>query len=146
MKKLLVVAAGLVLGTVASASAADLAVHPYTKAPPPVVATVYDWSGFYIGANGGWGQAHNCWDFVTVAGTIVPNGCTNQSGGIIGGQFGYRWQTGQFVFGLEGQGDWADIGSSHISLVRPSRLKSKSTALVSSLAKSVTPRTQHCYI
>jgi outer membrane immunogenic protein len=35
-----------------SASAADLAVHPYTKAPPAVVAA-YDWSGFYLGVNGG---------------------------------------------------------------------------------------------
>jgi outer membrane immunogenic protein len=120
MKKFLLVAVSLLaLGTAAPASAADLAAHPYIKAPPPVVATIYDWSGFYIGANGGWGQAHNCWDFVTVAGAVLPNGCTNQSGGIIGGQLGYRWQTGQFVFGLEGQGDWADISSSHISVINP---------------------------
>ena len=33
----------------------------------------------------------------------------DQSGGVIGGQIGYRWQANQFVFGLEAQGDWADI-------------------------------------
>ena len=33
-----------------------------------VVAPIYDWTGFYIGANGGWGQSRNCWDFLDVAG------------------------------------------------------------------------------
>ena len=33
------------------ALAADLA--PYTKAPPPVIAPVYNWTGFYIGLNAG---------------------------------------------------------------------------------------------
>jgi outer membrane immunogenic protein len=37
-----------------SAVAADLAARPYTKAPVPVAA-VYDWTGFYIGANAGGG-------------------------------------------------------------------------------------------
>ena len=27
-----------------------------------MIAAVYDWSGFYIGANGGWGSSHKCWD------------------------------------------------------------------------------------
>jgi outer membrane immunogenic protein len=120
MKKILLATVGLIaLGIVAPASAADLAARPYTKAPPPVVATIYDWSGFYIGANGGWGQSHNCWDFVPVAGAIVPDGCRNQSGGIVGGQIGYRWQASQFVFGLEAQGDWADLSSSRVSLIDP---------------------------
>jgi hypothetical protein len=47
----------------ASASAADLAARPYTNAPP-MIAAAYDWSGFYIGANGGWGSARNCWDLL----------------------------------------------------------------------------------
>jgi len=120
MKKFLLATVGLVaLGMAAPASAADLAARPYAKAPPPMVAAIYDWSGFYIGANGGWGQSRNCWDFVPVAGAIIPDGCRNQSGGIVGGQLGYRWQTGQFVFGVEGQGDWADLNSSHVSLINP---------------------------
>ena len=41
------------------ASAADLAARPYTKAPP-MIAAIYDWSGFYIGANGGYGSSRNC--------------------------------------------------------------------------------------
>ena len=48
MNKLLLGCVGA-LAMVTSASAADLAARPYTKAPPPMVAALYDWSGFYIG-------------------------------------------------------------------------------------------------
>ena len=119
MKKFLLATVGIIaLGTAAPASAADLAARPYTKAPPPVVAVIYDWSGFYIGANGGWGQSRNCWDFVSAA-TVFHDGCRDPSGGIVGGQFGYRWQASQFVFGLEAQGDWADLSNTRTSLIRP---------------------------
>ena len=46
-------AVSLLAVSAVSASAADLAARPYTKAPPVAVTAVYDWSGFYIGANGG---------------------------------------------------------------------------------------------
>ena len=53
MKKFLMGTVGLVaLGIAAPASAADMAARPYTKAPP-MIAAMYDWSGFYIGVNGG---------------------------------------------------------------------------------------------
>jgi outer membrane immunogenic protein len=120
MKKILLGTVGmLALGIAAPASAADLAARPYTKAPPPIVAPIYDWSGFYIGANGGWGQAHACWDFVTLVGPVLSDGCRNASGGMLGGQLGYRWQMNQFVFGLEAQGDWADLSGTRISLINP---------------------------
>ena len=120
MNKFLPATVGLVaLAMAAPASAADLAARPYTKAPPPMVAPIYDWTGFYIGANGGWGQAHNCWDFLTVTGAIVRDGCTNASGGVVGGQIGYRWQAASWVFGLEAQGDWADLKRTRISLIDP---------------------------
>jgi hypothetical protein len=35
----------------------------------------------------------------------VADGRASRSGGVFGGQLGYRWQVNQFVFGLEGQGD-----------------------------------------
>jgi outer membrane immunogenic protein len=107
------------LGIAAPASAADLAARPYTKAPPPMVAPIYDWTGFYIGANGGWAEAHNCFDFLTVTGAIVRDGCTNASGGVVGGQIGYRWQAANWVFGLEAQGDWADLKRTRLSLIDP---------------------------
>src|SRR3979409_1885137 len=84
MKKFLLGAVGLVaLGMAAPASAADLAARPYTKAPPMVAAALYDWSGFYIGANGGWGQQRDCRFNVTTAFDI---GCHDANGGVAGGQ------------------------------------------------------------
>src|SRR5204863_2873534 len=118
MKKFLLATVGLVaLGVAAPASAADLAARPYTKAPP-MVAAIYDWSGFYIGANGGWGSSHKCWDVTNFLGATVPTfreGCHDATGGVIGGQVGYRWQSAGWVFGLEAQGDWADLKGSRIS-------------------------------
>ena len=50
---------------------------------------------------------------------MVIDGCRDRSGGLFGGQVGYRWQANQFVFGLEAQGDWADLSNSHVSLFNP---------------------------
>src|SRR6478609_5233156 len=119
MKKVLLVTASLIaLGATAPAVAADLAARPYTKAPP-MIAAVYDWGGFYIGANGGWGSSRNCWDFLPVAGGVANEGCHDASGGTVGGQIGYRWQAGTWVFGLEAQGNWADFSGSNTSLQFP---------------------------
>jgi len=121
MKKLLLGAAALVvLGMAAPAFAADLTARPYTKGPVPTIAAVYDWSGFYSGVNGGFGSSHKCWDLVNNNGTInspaVAEGCHDASGGTAGGQIGYRWQSGAWVFGLEAQGNWADFRGSNASL------------------------------
>jgi outer membrane immunogenic protein len=118
MKKFLLGAIGAV-AMAAPAFAADLPARTYTEAPPPVLAPMYDWSGFYIGANGGWGESRNCWGIVPVAGAVIPDGCLSKSGGLLGGQVGYRWQTGQAVFGLEALGDWANIHASHVSVFNP---------------------------
>jgi outer membrane immunogenic protein len=113
MKKLLLITASLVaISAAAPASAADLAARPYTKAPP-MIAAIYDWSGFYIGINGGGATSRNCWDLVG-GGT---EGCHDATGGTVGGQVGYRWQTGPVVFGVEAQGNWADFKGSNTSLV-----------------------------
>ncbi|MDI4234491.1 MULTISPECIES: outer membrane beta-barrel protein [unclassified Bradyrhizobium] len=119
MKKVLLVTASLVaLGAAAPAVAADLAARPYTKAPP-MVAAIYDWSGFYIGVNGGWGSSHNTWTNTSVFGFGVGEGSHDATGGTVGGQLGYRWQAGNWVFGVEGQGNWADFSGSNVSLIAP---------------------------
>ena len=72
MKKFLLGTVGLLaLGMAAPATAADLAARPYKAAPVPYVAPMYDWTGFYIGANGGWGTSHSCWDIVDPFGTTL---------------------------------------------------------------------------
>lgn len=106
-----VVAAVLAAGAL-PAAAADLAARPYTKAPPPIVSPLYNWSGFYLGINGGGGWNRSSWD---IAG--ADEGSHTGSGGTVGGQIGYRWQFGTWVLGLEGQGNWADISGSNANLL-----------------------------
>jgi hypothetical protein len=119
MKKVLLVTTSLIaISATAPALAADLAARPYTKAPP-MVAAIYDWSGFYVGINGGWGTSHNTWTNTAIGGVPfgpVGEGSHDSDGGTVGGQIGYRWQSGNWVFGLEGQGNWADFSGSNFSL------------------------------
>ena len=120
-KNLLLAAVSLVaLSAAAPALAADLAARPYTKAPA-MVATIYDWSGFYIGINGGGGSSHATWDFVGVG----REGSHDATGGTVGGQIGYRWQSGQWVFGVEGQGNWADFSGDNTSALFATRNRTK---------------------
>jgi outer membrane immunogenic protein len=101
-----------------SASAADLPARTYTKAPP-VAAPIYNWGGFYGGLNGGGGSSHNCWNVTNSLGVPVTGtpseGCHDATGGLVGGQIGYRWQMTNWVLGLEAQGDWADLKGSNTS-------------------------------
>ena len=120
MKKALFVGISLAAVGTAPALAADLAPRMYSKAPAYVPAPIYSWAGFYIGLNGGGGSSHNCWDITQVgAFAVAPSvreGCHDATGGMAGGQIGYRWQSASWVFGVEGQGDWADFKGSNTSL------------------------------
>ncbi|MGY8637962.1 porin family protein [Bradyrhizobium sp. 14AA] len=97
MKKVLLASACL-FALAAPASAADLAARPYTKAPV-AVASVYNWTGFYLGIVGG-----GAWE--------NASGDPKMKGGFVGGTAGYNWQTGNVVFGLEADGSWADVSAS----------------------------------
>jgi outer membrane immunogenic protein len=115
MKKFLLGTLGLVAMT-APAFAADLPVKA-----PPYIPPMYNWSGFYIGGNAGWARSDNCLDIFPAGGGVLFDGCRDQSGGIVGGQIGYRWQqpNNHFVIGVEAQGDWADLNRSHVSFLDP---------------------------
>ncbi|MCG6205309.1 outer membrane beta-barrel protein [Rhodopseudomonas sp. HC1] len=111
MKKIL---AGVALvGTAVSAQAADLAVKaPYMKAP---VAMVYDWTGFYIGANVGVGLGRDLAAHAFPAGGTFNSTYLQPQGVIGGGQIGYNWQSnttflGPLLIGIE-----ADIQGSGVS-------------------------------
>jgi outer membrane immunogenic protein len=120
MKKILSAVALLTLGLAVPAAAADLPARPYTKAPAIVPPPIYNWGGFYIGANGGGASSHKCWDFTDRFGVfIVSEGCHDATGGVVGGQIGYRWQASSWVFGVEAQGDWANLRGSNVSLAFP---------------------------
>jgi outer membrane immunogenic protein len=90
-------------GAVGTASAADLARRPPPPPPTkaPVVPPPYNWTGAYIGINGGYGFGRAKWDGLPTSFDVT--------GGMVGGQLGYNWQFGQFVYGVEGDGDWTDL-------------------------------------
>jgi len=97
VKKLLLITTALIALGMAPAAAADLAARPYTKAPAAAIA-INNWTGFYIGAMGGYAQENS-------------SGIGTLSGGFAGGTVGYNWQAGNLVFGLEADGAWADVGT-----------------------------------
>jgi outer membrane immunogenic protein len=120
MRCFAIIGAGLlsIAAFASAASGADLPARSYNKAPA-FIAPVYDWSGFYLGLNGGGASSHECLTITSVAGSAVfPNseGCHNATGGLAGGQVGYRWQAANWVFGVEAQGDWASLTGSNASL------------------------------
>jgi outer membrane immunogenic protein len=104
MKRLCLAAIALVaLG--GAAAAADLTPAPryYPKAPAYIPAPVYNWTGFYIGINGGGAFGGSSWN---------STGNRDISGGLVGGTVGYNYQIGHAVIGVEGDIDWADISGS----------------------------------
>ena len=119
MRKLSLGTIGFVALT-APALAADLPQRPAPAPAPVVVPYVYDWTGFYVGADGGYGQNRACWgNFVVNGVTFTTEGCNDKSGGLFGGQGGYRFQAGGAVFGVEVQGDWANLRASIPSIAFP---------------------------
>src|SRR5581483_8275788 len=101
MKRLLLL--GLAWATLTSAaSAADL---PRAAPYAPVYPAGYNWTGLYIGINGGGAWGRSTWD-----GYAVTN---DPSGGLIGATVGYNFQgSSAWVFGVEGDIDWTGINGS----------------------------------
>jgi outer membrane immunogenic protein len=97
VKKILLTTTALIVLGIAPAAAADLAARPYTKAPAAAIA-INNWTGFYLGAMGGYAQENS-------------DGIGTMSGGFAGGTLGYNWQTGNFVLGVEADAAWADVGA-----------------------------------
>lgn len=90
-----------------TAHAADLAPMPMYKAPAPL-PPAYSWTGFYVGANGGFGG--NKFDYPATVGGLSGTASLNSSGFFGGGQVGYNWQLSPlWVVGLETDFDGADI-------------------------------------
>ena len=104
-----VVAGGLVAAQ--CAVAADLSLAPLYKAPPAPVPQSFNWTGFYLGANGGGGWGHSWWNG---QGTGI-----GLSGGQAGGTLGYNYQAGNVVFGAEGDIDWSHLTGTNSSTLCP---------------------------
>jgi outer membrane immunogenic protein len=115
--------------------AADLPVSGPYRPGPFMVRQPVEWTGLYFGANAGygWGKYSSNITFagggassltnpitgITPQGTIAPvagptelsgtrvPGSGSPSGAIAGGQIGFNWQAGMFVFGGEIDGQWS---------------------------------------
>jgi outer membrane immunogenic protein len=100
-----VVAAIILVSSIGGAWAADIsAAQPAAKAA--VVAPVtYDWTGFYIGGNVGYGWAR----------AEDTSGFGFDMSGVIGGGLvGFNWQSGMFVGGIEADYQWSDQKASDV--------------------------------
>ena len=100
MKKFLLATAALIaLG--APALAADMAARPYTKAPPPIAAPIYNWTGFYIGGHVGAAFGNDN----AFNGLVV--GSNNDARFLGGVQAGFDYQFApNWLIGIEGQYSW----------------------------------------
>jgi len=97
------IAAAALLTAPLAAQAADLP-HPTYKAPAYVAPETANWTGFYLGINGGYGFGTSDWD--------VPAVSIDPKGALAGLTLGYNWQTGTWLWGFEGDIDWSGIKGS----------------------------------
>jgi outer membrane immunogenic protein len=75
------------------------------------------WNGAYIGVQGGWG-------WTTTKGL-------NASGDFGGGQIGYNYQIGHLVFGVEGDGAFANISRGNVAVGFPASVGYRDDGLAS---------------
>lgn len=99
-----------------AAQAADLSTKVPVKAAP---APAFTWTGFYIGAQGGYASAST--DFSgthdPLNGVFYTNDANyNLDGGFAGGVIGYNYQIGNAVLGIEADANWADLTGSGVAL------------------------------
>lgn len=85
--------AAAIAAVATSAIAAD-AIVPYEEPAPAPVSTVYDWTGVYLGVQGGY-----VWTNLDLPGGL---GDEDFNGGTLGVHAGANWQNGNIVFGVEG--------------------------------------------
>jgi outer membrane immunogenic protein len=137
LRKALTVAAAMAATCAVSALAADLPPRP----PQPSYLSpvpVYNWTGFYVGANAGYG-----WGTENPLGVIAPQfSQANRfrvSGGMFGATVGAQIQVSHIVMGFEGDVDWAGIrGASRLtigSLPVNLNLSSNTTALATARSR-----------
>ena len=97
--------AGLATTAFSAAQAADLrGKGPVYKAP---VATIYNWTGFYVGVNAGLGVSSNRSALAVPATPSAETFMLGAQGGLVGLQAGYNWQSGNWVIGAETDIQWS---------------------------------------
>jgi outer membrane immunogenic protein len=102
------IAALSLLATSFSAEAADIP-RPVYKGVRSVVA-YYNWTGFYVGVQGGYGWGTSNWDYAFTPATGPVN--NRPKGWLFGGTLGYNYQVGSIVYGIEGDFSWSNVKDS----------------------------------
>src|SRR5690349_5042237 len=91
-----------------TASAADMAVKARPLLPPP---PVFSWTGCYIGAQVGWAELRDRQDLSSPTFALAVSSTADGVKG--GGHAGCNYQFNQFVIGIEGDIEAADINNSY---------------------------------
>ena len=109
---LLAAVAALTVSSVAQAS--DLSTKTVPSPAPAPVSKLFDWTGAYIGVNGGYGKGYS--DITNVqfgTGTLYSypdeDGNFAMNGSLVGGQLGYNQEIGRIVVGVEADLDYANM-------------------------------------
>jgi len=124
------VVVALVAVAIASSLVAVAPIQLSTRLPsmanPLAVPALYNWSGVYIGVEAGavmgqrshWfelsGTEPVLFDRPVIVGKVIDPGDVVDvghplHGGFVGGEAGLNWQSGRWVFGIEGDGNWAEL-------------------------------------
>lgn len=101
--KTALIATAATVAFASAAVAADPIGAPMAPAPAPFYdAAIFDWSGFYAGANVGYGWG-DVYSGAAAADILDPQGF------IAGGQIGFNLQADGIVYGIEADLQWTDI-------------------------------------
>src|SRR6478735_7470240 len=100
MLKKIALAGLLAIGLAAPAQSADMRMP--VKAPPPIMAPIFTWTGFYLGGNIGAAWSSNV---IRESFFGAEWARSSEARFIGGGQIGYNWQFNNFVLGIEGDID-----------------------------------------
>lgn len=90
--------------TATATMAADMPPGAPPLAAPPIYG-VFDWNGFYVGPNVGYGFANPTATATTLGASATASQKLDEA--LAGGQLGVNWQTGSIVWGLEADIDWS---------------------------------------
>jgi len=91
---------------------------PYPRPPAPVPTLVYksppahyayDWTGFYLGSDGGYGWATPKGNLTNAAGVPLTPYSYGVNGPLAGAFIGGNYQFNQFVVGVEGDCQWSNL-------------------------------------
>jgi outer membrane immunogenic protein len=94
------IAVAALLTMASAAQAADLPRGNY-KAPAYTAPAYANWTGFYVGVNAGYGFGKSNWD--------IPAVSTSPKGVLAGLTLGYNYQTGVWLWGVEGDVDYSGM-------------------------------------